>query len=573
MAKLPIDLSGIKGLAPRYFGDKPYTASSPNLRYLGIEGQIAEGVYNPISALGYMSPANNTTKAVTGTSDFLLTSAIVVPQRLADASTDAIFFSDEATTGTRGKILNLDTAVDTTLDTAYTIPLIGAEYSKSEDFVLYRVNGSRRIFFTNVNTTTPGTSSSIAIATYDFGTVDDDWSSTLPTGASSTLLKPEGRNVFVPADNGFLYVLNFNTVHRIDGSTTGGTNGTISADVLVFLGSASASGAGSIAEAIDGVDIRGKMWIAVHVNAGFSSKTTSLSGKAFNQFCGVYIWDRKTTVAGFEDFIPVYGVREIKSMHVLQGQVCLFTVSTDGYTQLRRWDGNEFSVVATLGSTAFPAYRKHSVYEAGDYLMWLGSDGKIYFFGKAEPFLDNALYTIGDMTTHVSNGQTYSGSGVFVPANATETVTSGNQTAPLAFYVSFKDTGGNHLKKWYPWSTETVASNAQVGHIGDVYTLVKYLPDMSKVNYVDIRCAPTGTGSTTIATVKYYFNGSSTASITKTVTKDQCSRGYVRHELNKPYINAIQIEIEFATGNTMGQSNDFRPSIAIVDYDDQPDKG
>lgn len=569
MAKLTIDLSGIKGLGLRYYGNKPYTASSPNLKYYGFEGEMAEGIFNPISALGYMSPANNTTKAVTGTTNFLLTSAVISPSRIATASTDAIFFADEAVTGTTGKIMNLDTAIDTSLDQAYEIPTFDAsQYSKSEDLILYSISSTPKIFFTRTNTTTKTAAgkNAIGIADVDFSSPDPDWSTNVPVGQSATIFARGvySRLVFVLADNGFLYVLDGRRVHKIDGTDTGGTDGTITEEVLRFI-------AGTVL--VDGIDLRGKMYLGLHLLSNFDTKTNSIDTKTMNMFVGIYVWNRSSTSAAMQDFIPISGAKEIKSLHKLQGVPVCFTMSTDGYTQLRMWNGTEFKVVQTLGSNAYPAYRRHSVHEGGENIIWLGNDGKIYSYGKFENGLENALYILGDMSTHVTNGQTYSGSGVFIAANATETVTSGNQAQPLAFYLSFTDTGGNHMKKWYPYSTETVASVEQKGHQGDVYTLVKYLPDMSTAKYVDIRCAPTGTGTETIATIKYYFNGSASVGMTKAITKDQASRGYVRHELNKPYINAIQMEIEFSTTNTLGSGNDFRPSIAVLDYQATTTKG
>lgn len=670
ISQIQFDLSGVKGLANRFYGDKNITTSSPNLRYLGGDGQLAEGVFNPITTLGYLSPANNTTKAITGTSNYLISSALIIPQRIAEASTDAIFFSDEAVTGTTGKILNLDTAIDTSLDQAYEIPIFNgylfeatatdatniitpyietlndlgientsalkylsitqggltqnttyyvgnisgqtfklyaevglstlieitsnltelqfetvpstSQYSKSEDIILYQVNGISKIFFTRHNTTTNALADSICVTSNtSFGSPDVTWSllgnissnSTRPVGANIWLTKSAGRIVFIPSDNGFLYVLNGNVVHKIDGGTTGGTYGTITEDVLSFIGNTAITGVNVITRLIDGVDMRGKMYIGLHVNSSFDIRTSSITGKTINQFVGVYVWNRSSTTASMQDFIEIVGVKELKSLHKFQGQPCCFTISTDGYTQFRVYNGTEFKVVKTLGQNAYPVYRRHSVHENGDNIMWLGNDGKIYCYGKIEEGLENALYILGDMSSQVSEGQTYSGSGVFVAANAVETVTSGNQTAPLAFYLSYTDTAGNHLRKWYPYSTDTVVTVAQLGHIGNVYTLVKYLPDMSTVKYVDIRCAPTGTGTETIATIKYYFNGSATSSFSKTITKDQASRGYVRHEINKPYCNAIQMEIEYSTTNTLGASNDFRPSLAVVTYEDSNTKG
>jgi hypothetical protein len=59
MAQLQFDLSGRDGLAPRFFGDIDRTVSTPELRFLGGGGQLAEGVYNPLRRYGYMSPSNS----------------------------------------------------------------------------------------------------------------------------------------------------------------------------------------------------------------------------------------------------------------------------------------------------------------------------------------------------------------------------------------------------------------------------------------------------------------------------------------------------------------------------------
>jgi hypothetical protein len=573
MSKLQIDLSGIKGLTNHYYGDKPYASSKPNLRYFGNQGEVAEGIYNPIALLGYMSPANNTTKTVTGTSGFLLTSALIT-RRITSTTTDAIFFSDEATTGTSGKVLNLDTAVDTALDTAYTIdPFSGTPYFKCTDMIVYQINGVSQIFFSSINITSTG-NNTIGIADTGFGSPDVDWSTTLPVGASDFIkgdtsgAPTAGRLSFVNADNGFLYILNGNNIHKVDGGITGGTNGTVTPRVLTFLGDPTSGGTATVTRLIEAVDTRGRLWIGLHVDAADSTPFT----ENFNRRVGVYVWDRRSTVANMQDFISIEGVKEFKSMFMFQGQPACFTLSNDGYTQFRVWNGNEFKVVKTLGKEAYPPYKRHSMHVEGDLVYWLGNDGYVYCYGKIIDGLGNGLYIVGDMTAHVTSNQTFTGGGILIAANDVETVTSGTNTNGLAFYISFKDTAGNHLKKFYVHGIQTIASNNQVAHIGNIYSMVNFLPDMTNLEYIDIRCAPTGSGSSTIATIKYYANQSTTPFATKTITQDQASRGYVRHELNKHYVNAFQMEIEHAIDITMGD-NSFRPSTAILEYKETQTKG
>ena len=773
MPKLTIDLTGKKGLAPRYYGDKVYTTSKPNLRYEGGTGQVAEGIYNPLTVLGYMSPANNTTKVVTGTTSFLLSSAIVVPSRLAANSTDAIFFGDEAVTGTAGKVVNLDTAIDTSLDTALTItnfenpaptfyinfgdaskdwifkgftvnpasstrptviyserdnnaassttltksitvpagtdkelfvlaysyttevpasatwdgnamtsvssgtfgatedisfrifrynapatatgdvvitwgsatidrgvdifvtdntdqttPIgtgqqdtgtndafgelvvdqtasnqlragwllseitthtkrdititevlnanndsgtsslwtyaLDTQYFKAEDFIKYSINGEPKIFWFRTDTTTTSFNS-IAIADLDFSNADEDWS----IAEHELYLSCASRPFFILGDNNTLYALDSSTVYSIDGTVTGGATGTIT-QVLQFLGKYEEGESPSdITRLIDGIDTRGRMWIGLHVYPDFDVRTNSLDSITTPQFVGVYVWDRLSTVASMQDFIRIGGAKEFKSMHSIDGNPVCFTISTDGYTQIREWTGSSFRVVQKLGKNAYPNYRRHSVYEDENGLMWLGNDGYVYLYGTVEGNEGRGIYIIGDMTGHVTAGQTYVDSGVFTPANATETVTSGNEAEPLAFYLSFTDTAGNHLKKWYPFSYNTVATVDQKPHIGNAYSLIQLMPGMSKAQKLIIRCAPaTSKTGTTIATVKVYLNNSTTATATSTVTDTEASRGYVKIKINgKKYINTIQVEVEWAIAETLGVDT-FLPYMAILDYNE-----
>ena len=59
MAKLQLQLNGQAGLAPNHYGNSLYTASNPNLKYVGQSGQKAEGIYWSNRYNGYMSPLPN----------------------------------------------------------------------------------------------------------------------------------------------------------------------------------------------------------------------------------------------------------------------------------------------------------------------------------------------------------------------------------------------------------------------------------------------------------------------------------------------------------------------------------
>ena len=76
---------------------------------------------------------------------------------------------------------------------------------------------------------------------------------------------------------------------------------------------------------------------------------------------------------------------------------------------------------------------------------------------------------------------------------------------------------------------------------------------------------PTSAGAITEATLKVYFNQSTTAFKSHAITRDDMSRGYIDIPINKQYVNAIQLEVEYNTVNTL-YTYTFAPSMAVVDY-------
>lgn len=91
MAKLQLQLNGNKGLAPNHYGNSLYLASRPELKYVGSQGQKAEGVYWSERYNGYMSPLPNAYQDV-----------LVIEQDLTNVSDSAIqmAFTDRKDTET-----------------------------------------------------------------------------------------------------------------------------------------------------------------------------------------------------------------------------------------------------------------------------------------------------------------------------------------------------------------------------------------------------------------------------------------------------------------------------------------
>lgn len=388
-----------------------------------------------------------------------------------------------------------------------------------------------------------------ATISLDFSVLDESstWWNRVSTGVANDIddINNGTTNFMQKADNGMCYWFTGNAVHKLDGSLAGGIIGSITRDVLVFPSSM---------VCMDAVDTNGLMYIGVQTSPRSGATTT----RAFNgDVCGVYVWDRLSTVVRTRDFIPLPGAREIRKVfQTREGDVRAITINNDRKVEIRVLTNSAFKVTYELDESAYPPYRDSLSY-MNNHVIWMGVDGLIYALGKTSPSDAEGLYIIGDMTTFSTGAFT---AGIIVPVNEPA---SGNQQA---VYVSFLDGSTSKMIKWYPHGVGTINSVAQKANQGNVYTGVKYLPLLSDVKDMVIYCAPgTNTTTDTVATVKLYFNQSATAGMTKTITKKDVSRGYIHIDIGKSFINAIQAEIEWDTSLTMG-TDDFTPTMAIINY-------
>lgn len=373
------------------------------------------------------------------------------------------------------------------------------------------------------------------------------------------------------ADNGFAYVFSDNHVHKIDGNTTGGTTGTLTKDVLLFPGTFRIT---------DAVDYRSNLYLGVH-QYSVTTATTSLSN--YTGKCGIYVWNRISTQLSSADYIELPGAREIKKIYASpDGVLKLITISDNGTTELREFGYNDsggvvFPVKKRLGIGAFPQL-PDGLSTAGDKVTWLANDGNIYVEkGNAVTKL-HQVKAPGTGTAGLAQNIT---SGALLYGSATETAGDTFRTNKQGISFSYKDGSSYYTKKIYPFDLTTGANAAQTPLQGDVYTQVKLVPIGSAVRNIRIYNAPTTTSDTTvIATVKIYFNQSATASMpsgmTKSITKAEAKRGYVDFHINKSNIHAVQIEVEWATGVSIGDDM-YMPSVAVVTYDElktqSPDNG
>lgn len=544
MAKFTLDLSGRAGLAPKHHGDVDASAPQPQYRYLGKDGQMAQGTFNPIRSYGYLCPATPTVVNITE----------------ADASTNftnelrATVFDSGSGSFYMGENGNLLWGGGFNNRTNWRNALGGFAISgtsvKVTDLETYQINGVKEVFFSYQKSTGGDIGYLQPSSDGQIITNNNTWLSGTVSGAFT--LGAANDHFMRVSDNGFMYIFDGYAVHKIDGTAaTGGANGTATGNVLIFP---------QYFNIVDAVDWRGNLYIGVQTSASLGASSILASNE---QIVGVYVWDRQSTVLGSKDFIPMNGVREIRRIYVTpSGELRALVISSQRTTQIRRYNGATFELLDTAGITAYPYYRDSFSY-MGDVAVWLGYDAKWYAHGSLFPGEPEALYIIGDMSATTGAIGSYNTGAILyygVEGSTSQTIDG------MIWSYSASGTPGN--KFWFPNATgSAVQSTAMQASAGDVYSLVKYLPKLSTVNFINVFCAPgTATGSTVQGTVSIYFNGSTTAFKSYSVTRDDIVKGYINIPIGKPYVNAIQLKVSFATGTTLSDTYDFRPSYAIIDY-------
>lgn len=520
--KLTIDLTGKGGLAPNFYKSGDAFGNNFNLRYEGKENQMVGGWYNPFKRPGYLCSVNASRDDIsldTGSINTIITSA------LYDMLNDDIYVAERGEEVYRGDGLSdiefvsvLDLGVDNTI----------------HDLEMYMINGVQKIFYTYDKNGTAEVG--YADTGGAFANANSDWLTTdVTNNFSNTLIN----NIFMRvADNGFAYIFMDNQVHKIDGTTSGGATGTATANVITFP---------PYFQITDAIDTNGRIYMPIRQDTSPPTIGITLA----NAQVGVYIWDRLSTVVNMQNYIAIPGIREIRKIYVSpKGTIRVITINSEANVEIRELQGSVFNVIETLGDDIYPNYHDSlSVY--GLNTSWLGNDGNIYCHGRVSENDKESFYKIGIITSSL-------GPGIMFMANA------GSRADKLSFYISDTAVGANY--RLYKWSPYTKIDGSGLAIIGNVYTLVKFLPPMSTVNYINIYCRPAGSGSGTIATIKPYFNQSTTAWASKAVTLDEAGTGLKRIEVGKPFVNTVQLEIEFSTSVNLSGNTDFSPSFAIIDY-------
>ena len=545
MAQLTIDLSGRRGLAPRFWGEVDRVAAVPRRRRIGADGQMAEGIWNPFRRYGYLAPATATLTAVTAASGAY---GAQLRTSIYDRENDDFYFGEFGQQLWKG-----DTLDDTTLSLELDLGATGTP--NIMDLEIYQINGTRKLFVVYEKSDYV----EVGISNLPYNTATDDLTWLSVTATNPLLNQPLTGHAFLEvADNGFAYLFMDNQVHKIDGTTNGGTNGTISANVLVFP---------TYFRVVDAVDYRGLMFIAIH-QYSFETKTLFEATTTHTMKLGVYLWDRLSSIVQTRDFIPIQGCKEIRKIYIApNGNIRVFAINSENIGVILEYNGSTFQPIVETGILAVPRWRD-SLTTIGQMTVWLGTvnnganlDGVIFAHGKVTPQDEEALYKIGIIEDYIAPGA------ILFGGASTDGSVAGFKEHKTGLYLGYATAAAAiSMATWDIHGTGSDGATS-LGYSGNVWTLNYPLPAMSTVKYIDLYMQLTASSaSTTIGNVVIYFDGVATPFATKTVTYADAVTGHKRIECNKPFVSSIQLNLNFSASIATG-ADEFAPFMAIVHYE------
>lgn len=567
MSKLFIDLSGTAGLAPKFYGDANDTTGRPQLRTSGAKGQMAQGYWNPYRAFGYLVPPTsmvNSSVAITETDatyDF-------------NAEMKASIYDKGGTNGSNGKGVWLADDVNVWAQnggsnafTMTNIMHLATNTPKITDFEMYQVNGVKKLFVSYQETA--GVGGDIGLINPDAGGTNPTWLSGTVAGAFQTGATNEV--VMISADNGYMYILDGSTLHKIDGTSAGGANGTAYPNLLVFPPDFIL---------VDGVDWKAHLWIAVHT---FQSTVAGNTVSYNERVVGIYSWDRQSVTTNMQDFIPVTGLIAIKKVYITsQGELRLIGISSERSVQIRRYNGSTFEIIQELPLWAFPP-RRDSCTHTNGLFVWLGNDGKLYGHGRLPAlqsgnapysYTADQIFLLGDMSG-LPNIDFSAGAILAYGAGSAGSFSSPPTSVPGIIFSYSASGGTNKVYQWFMNGTGTISSKAQVADAGNVYTLVQRLPGLAQVNWIRVWHLPVGSGGTTqMGTFTLYENQSASATTNGAVsiTQTDVQRGFKYIPMGAKGFNdfAIQFSMAWQTSTALSDTADWQPYAIEVDYTEDP---
>ena len=385
--------------------------------------------------------------------------------------------------------------------------------------------------------------------------------------------------------DGYMYIFDGSVVHRLDGSVLGGASGTITKAVYGVL---------PYQLMTDAISYRQQMFIAVQDN---TLSTSTINATVNNYYSEAYVtvWDMTNQSGDTKDIIRLPGIKTIKKLYIAPaGQLRMICVTANSLTQIREYNGSEFIIIKQLGLGGYPQY-PDSLVVADQLTMWVANDGTVYGHGQVLGNGPEVLAKIGSIVAPGSNSSnpelnlSYAGA-ILYGAGSSFSGTSGYRTDRQGLTIGWSN-GTSTLSKFFPFDKGTINSNNQYALAGNIYTGVhflessvasyytgtRFLAQLSTVGFINIFMAASGTDTTDTtvqATVRIFFNGSTTQwGSGKGITKHDISVGYKRIEVNQPYVNTVQLEIEYVTGSVLSDNYDFHPYTAMIYYSPSNTRG
>lgn len=573
--KLFFDLSGRGGLAPRWFGDEGDTISQfPQYRYIGTQDQstptvgestasdMAAGTWNPGRRYGFMCPANNSFASITTPTlhytNFTGNQVAEIATTTYDPGQAVAYFAEGQSINNQATIFQssggLANLTNWQTNSNFAWPL--ANCSGFTSIRMYQKNGVPFVFAAY---SSPGGGGDVLIMN-PTGTATGAsavWLSGVATGGFSL---GGGDAFFIPSTY-YMYIAEGNSIHRLDGTAaTGGANGTALQDVLV---------ASANIVFTDGISWNGNLWLAG--TQSYFASTVNSAVASFPPFSystdqtRVYMWDESVTTIENVQYISITGVIMVSKLYVTRsGKLRMICVSSKQTVQIREYNGVTFDVLEESAVGSYPRYRD-SVQVAGDTVIWLGNDGNIYSHGPVVPGEIDQLNILGSLSSQLP-GAFNLGAALFIDNSGSRTglYLSGRSNVYNLIGGKFVPAFPAVNVMWHPNTT------GNTPHIGNVYSLVKYFPTPSKVNYVRIyHNAGAATGTTTQGTLSIYLNQSTTPNKTFAITTNDVNKGWKYCPINqgaKDAVFCIQAEIQWNTSTTTADVSDWMPRSLEVDY-------
>lgn len=506
----------------KFTGQIPTEISNDELGITGPPGsfltsQNIDTIRNP----GRISPSFNTTDLT----NINVVDNLITKFQLYDTAASIIYGLEDRSGNSDSNIQQITVSTNTITTTAFhTIAAAGATHNggtahttfAGEDMISYQIGGDDYFIYTYNDNTDGG----MGRFTVTGGTPDDDY---LTTVLSASALSKDFPHPIIEGENGFAYIADGNTLHKLDGLI--GANGTFTASAIDLP-------KGYIITQM--VNWRGFMFILAHKRLA-TSQLIETDKRRVSVFIWNYLSIQGGNETGFDAIIALDDDTFAGKITLHNGVPHVFTVGGGSITKLKKWNG------ATFVTLPFGEFRGRSEYpnvyggmeHYGNHLIWGTKDGRLRAFGSniaGGEELGNDLMLLGGVVT-----------GAIIRIGA-----SG------AFYISHENSSNYKIIRTSGYTTDTATLN----------TLWKELPYMSEVKRLNVLYPPFASSQSSTLAIEIRKNLSSTVEATKTMIHSaDSSRGWYSTLLDIKNVHAIQLRLIYTIGGT-----DNANSLAITPY-------